>query len=747
MTGNRPGAALIFAWLMISLPAVAGQVTFTFVPHDQTAVPGEATLLLRKLERISDVDAGNPTRVEHASVTLPATLDLPDGAWSLDVRAEQWWHARQFFSVRRTREVSIDLWPAGVLVGRLKMTDGSVMPRALTCRFAPSEGGISVPSGEVSCPVDEGAFRCAIAAGKLDLRLRCEGCIAQYLWKTTIEQRPTEIGTLRLARGASLAGRVQFGRGAKGDFKRVRVTASPANLQGFERAVEEARKLAVLSTGVSATNGVFHFDGLAPGGYVLSATTPDGLSSLKTEVTVLQNAFAELRDPLHLDAPQRMAISIAPPADPSGARWHITVDRAAAAHEMDTVADTYATPSGEWSSSPLHAGTYIIRVGPTAGGTWKSETVALTDHSFKATWSIGMRDVHGKVTLGGTPLASRLTFHADEGRTRTVLTSPPEGEFTGSVPDTSADDWTVVVESREPRMKRALHVDAGDFAHLKLDIPLTLMTGTVVDSTGHPVAAAGVNVWAASRADVGLVQTQTADDGTFLVAALPPGKYSAHAEVFLKESKAVEVTIGDESPIPLRLMLEDEQKVPGRVVSEFGPVAGADVLLIPTDVPAEGVHVNHTDISGEFSGTVAPGAREIDVIVAPPGFAFRMVHTRLYTGMMLNLKVEQRLGTIVLPLRSGATRAFLSHAGALVSAESIPFNWPSATIQRLSGVEARLVLAAAEPGPYLLCYLKNEEAAAFRAGVIDRETHCSEGFLAPFGTLELELPSTAPAKK
>jgi protocatechuate 3,4-dioxygenase beta subunit len=716
------------AAMALALPAAAVEVWVTFAPHDALFSGEQAELRLNYLRRLSDVDSDHPTRVDCVSLHDPLKVDLKAGTWSIEARADGWWSRKQFFAINESAaRLTIDLWRSGTMAGRIEMSDGSAVPATVTCRFAPSGDDDRAPDGEVVCPVDGGAFRCTVPAIVLDARVRSEHCIADY--KTNVDVKPfatTDAGTIHLARGASLTGRVEIAAGVSTRYDRIHVYATPARLDPAADRPRFAAQVARVND-----RGAFHFDGLPPGEYEIVASA-ERLSSATVHVTVLATAFAELQHPLRIDAPQTITIALDPPLDAQRKPWHVEITRSINAQVYQPVASGTVPSNGVWTSAPLHANHYAISIAPDGGGSWKRESVDLGDRPIRLDFKLPSRDINGTVTLGGKPIAAELSLTPDDTAIDVTLASDAEGKFSGAAPAIEEKQWTIVVDVEEPRIKRAFHVPAEELGRLKLDIPTNMLTGSVVDREGKAVSPATVNIWAGNDGDLALTQAPVAKDGSFMFVGLSPGTYRVDATAFLRRSAAQRIELGGDWEI--RLVMDDEQKVVGRVVSDFGPVAGATVMLFPTDVPMPGIPFNETNAAGEFTTALPAGAREIDVAAAAPGFDFRIVHTRLLDGMMLNIKVDQRGGTLTIPVPRGSTHPFLVHSGAVVPAEIAASQTPSQQQTSAEG-EHHLVLNAMEPGVYAICSLRPDEVPAFRAGAIDHNARCSTGFLAPFSTL------------
>jgi hypothetical protein len=208
------------------------------------------------------------------------------------------------------------------------------------------------------------------------------------------------------------------------------------------------------------------------------------------------------------------------------------------------------------------------------------------------------------------------------------------------------------------------------------------------------------------------------------------GKYEVSAASFLVESPSVGVTLEEGSvPDPVRLVLDSSTKVHGQVMSEYGPVVGAQVVVASTDIPQGISMINTTDANGEFSTTTPPGAKEIDVFVEAPGFALKFFHTHVHNGS-LTIPVDQRGGRIVVaaPRDGHRDRPYLVHNGTWYPADALL----QSSFAHQEGSE--IVIPAIDAGAYSLCLATDDDANAARHGILFSRP-CANAFLAPYGNV------------
>jgi hypothetical protein len=694
--------------------ASATPVTFSFVIHGASPAK-EATILLRSLQRVKDLTAA-PSISKMVAVGEPATLDLAPSFWSLTVVSQELWHRPQIFRVgKESITVVADLSPAGTVSGAVDSKNATV-PSEMNVRFHTSAGDVH---DESNCPIEANHFRCVVPAGILDLRMRARGFVTEYRSGAKIDAgRDLDAGTIVLRPGASIVGHVKAGGGLKLD-ENVRVIAT-ADSAGSHRATV---------AGIDG-QGFFHIDVLPPGTYTVVAVERKPIASQSVTLNVYPGAEAELKDPLTLETPKFLTVTIDPPLDPMGKTWTVGLTRNIGLLDSEVLGRSHAPAASPWRSPPLMAGRYTVSVGPHDGeAAWHSEDIEVGTASPAILVHVNARPLHGHITLGEKGLAANLHFRS--GSAATDATSDDTGYFDGFLPSDSLS-WDVTVTADFPRIKRSLKAVAvsADGA-VTIGLPNTAIQGTVVDRSGNPVPSAGIVV---SHAGEPVIQKQAEKDGSFSVYGLDPDTYLVQAKAFKAASASVKVEVTNESaPEPMELVLIDSREIDGHVTSDFGPVVGADVWVTPVDVPETFGDHDRTNGNGQFAVAVPPATGEIDVVVAAPGFAYRMFRTKVQEGQ-LTVHVDQRGGSVALQGGDGNVH-LLMHGGSQATAESIAQIWPS------EKSSSALVLQSMEPGPYVVC-----AGPPINPGVIGAQTRppnsrCAAGFLAPYGMIEMKLPA------
>jgi hypothetical protein len=582
-----------------------------------------------------------------------------------------------------------------------------------------------MPRGEAACDVaDGGAFWCVVPAAPLDLRLRAPKTIAHY---AAFSGDARDLGEVVLRPGASLLGRVRLHDSVR-DAKRLRVAATASGDVSPRPATVEA---------AVSRRGTFHFDGLAPGEYVVRAVADEGVSSPPVTVRVVDLAEAELREVLVVARPARLVVSVAPPRAPDGRPWRITLDRGNGFGREDTVTESSASPEGSWTSPPLHPGPYDVSVGTQDGDRLALESVALSGEAKELAIAVRVTRARGRVRLGGQPLEARIELTGSGVQTSAL--SDAEGWFELLVPLPLSPDLAVVVESESPVVHRLARMTLRSGADGELaadvDLPLTIVAGTVVDGDGRPSPRALVNLdrVGAHVAGEPISSTTTAADGTFAFHGLAPARYSLQAESTDALSDRAEVALAEDGTAEqVRLVLAPLRMLRGEVVSRFGPVAGAAVAITADGL--QNTPLVRSDPAGRFKVPVPSSARAAEVNVSAPGFGARLYRTSIAVEA-LTIVVAPEAGALEVLVAGDAPVALLRNG--IARGLAMMSDWTGGRVER-DGVATRFVLPALEPGSYGICTLDASDLAAFPA-IRPKPGACREAYVPPFGSVGIEV--------
>lgn len=195
-------------------------------------------------------------------------------------------------------------------------------------------------------------------------------------------------------------------------------------------------------------------------------------------------------------------------------------------------------------------------------------------------------------------------------------------------------DGIPVLERRFPPLEPSVVCDLGD---IRLE-PTRTLRGFVLSVDGEPVAGATVFAAPSRREDgeadvrqrvVSAIfsgrgrRAESASDGAFTIAGLPPGIWDLYAYSLANPSLLLPgvVVPSGEDPAPLEIRLPRQTPLRGRVLdAEGAPVAGIGVVIqLHHDLPMRQQILIETDADGRFSFPgFGPDDRDVPVQVVVP---------------------------------------------------------------------------------------------------------------------------------
>lgn len=631
----RFGRVVATGIVILLSPALCALTFRVELKNDATPAVCEVMLSARRI----DGDA-EPIR-QKITVPSSGTLPLMEGSWELRIESDEIWAAPVY--ARADEEASISAIPAARVRGPLIGADD--VPREVVLRLTPSALELrgELFRADVTCPVIAGEMRCTVPAGRYDIRMMPKGFLPQFRWG--IDLRPgavTKLAPLALMKGAAVIGTVVRKEGPLPSDVRVTLVAS--------NAPQDSRAL-ILRAQPNA-KGFFELMGVPPGQYVLTAFGKSLTSDART-IVVAANRTAELNAPLVLDTPKRVRATLAPAQDPDGKLWLVELLRERTTNHYEKVAGGSVDADGVWEHRRLADGHYRLTVIRRDGGSeWASEDFHVDGADRDLVVSVPADHVEGSVAFGDRPIAARLSFGGEWGAVRQVITAGDDGSFSGVLPPMKNDLWEILVESDVPPMRRTLtnvqgHRNSDGILQFELALPRSAILGAVVGPDGKPAANAIVNLQEieSGRTD----QSFAGPDGSFQFSGIAPGHYRVTAEDYLLKSDVAELEMTDADVPTLHLVLEDIQLVKGRVLANGSvPVIGASVTAISwsSGPPWENL-TGQSNEAGAFALRVPPGATQLDLIVAPPGFAAIMARLPVRTDLEMEVRADQHGGSLV----------------------------------------------------------------------------------------------------
>jgi hypothetical protein len=700
---------------------------------------------------------GHDAQAVSWSFEAPASrlFDLgAGGAWSVVAEADGYWAAEQTVLAREGTHavVSLTLWPAAALEGRIAVPEGEAPVTSVNVRFRPiskPDTPESPPEGEVACAIEIAIFSCQLPAGMFDLRIRARGFVSHYLWGQTLgigERR--KLGTFPLRRGASVVGWVETASGLPASSCTVALTPKPGGAM-YDPTERERAKDLVLSVRTDG-RGFFHLQGLPPGNYVLTATQAPFSPARFFPVLVKENSESELQKPLVLRPPLRLALSLKPPLDPWQRPWLVSLLQISDTSMFgETVATGEKAANGSWEARNLSPGRYVVRVSDEDASNWAWEEVELPREPEVLEMTIAIVPVKGTVTLGDKPVRALVIFGGEHGSTTIRIFANKAGEYKGFLP--REGPWPVRVVLPQPPIRRdldgvAVHRSEGEQeATVDIRLPGTALEGEVVDEGGAAVGNAIVTTVDAEHREFG-TESRCDAQGQFRLEGLGPGTIRVEARGGGRSSQVVTVELNEGAePAKLRLVLADNIKLNGRVLGRLGPVGGAGVaaLALGGGLRTRGVDAT-TNADGRFSLSLPWDVQEVTLAVTAPGFALRAMRWRVVSAEELSIQVDQDGGSLVVRLsqqsQSGQQTGFwvVVHNGCALP---LGFFGPWRTANGVSGGDQQgVVIPQLEPGDYSLCWVPYDFLPLLAAGVLPAK-NCTAGYLSRNGLLTLVAPA------
>lgn len=677
----------------------------------------------------------------EAPAVVAVELTQP-GIWYARARASGYWgETRVIPTPHRGEAIELRLWHIATLRAEIP---ASAQVSKIGVRFQPvtddGQPANTFPAGTNDCRIDGRRVECAIPAGRSDYSLVAVGYVPVYRWdQIHTSGQIVNLGKVDLRKGASLVGRVTLAPGSpllKGS--RVRVTLEPRNA-GIVAPADELRSRISSTTIFASSRGNFAFEGIKPGGYLLSASAAPNLISEAREVSILDTLEAELRDPLELSRPHTLAILIQPPMDPWGSRWIVDLVKLDRRNRQSfSVANSVADRDGAWSKPNLAPAEYLLSIRREPQGVWHSQALTLVDDT-RLDVQIPLTRIAGSLKLGDSPLAGSLWFGGERGEIAVPVTTNTEGRFQGIIPAAPDRTWSQVdVTAEHPTVRRTLRdvvipePNGEGISPLDFTLPSSKIYGEVTTERGAPIHTA--TVFLSTPGETGeLLQTHADEGGQFSFNGLPAGQYSLRALVPSGKSGTVDVSIDETSIEYVTLLVKKNAELRGSVSSRYGGIAGARVSSYPDDRSGfDLVEWNLTDTEGRFSVPVSPTARAVTLTVAAPGFPFHFFRSAVDAEKPIPIQVEQNGGRLQITTRGGVY-PFLFHGGGFLALQDLigdgvaSLEGSTATIENL------------QPGHYEVCAATAAEALAFAQTMRPAE-RCGNGLLAPGGHLVLALP-------
>ncbi|HYM61442.1 MAG TPA: carboxypeptidase-like regulatory domain-containing protein [Thermoanaerobaculia bacterium] len=685
--------------------------------------------------------AAAPQAVERCEGSC--TVDLQTGIWRVSAKAPAgYWIAWQDIAVRDAPlTVALVAYPAAELTGTLTVERGTKAPATLRILLRPSDSAVKNPVGEIECPVSAsgGKWSCSVPTGTFDIRLHAVAFASHYLWRVPVRRGETnDLGARLFRRGASFVGQVELARGVE---KRTLIRATVALMPGGStRFVSSAQQKTISRVVRPNEKGFFQIEGVAPGEYQVVAQLEE-LASDRRTVKILAEHEAVLREPLVLDTPKSVELTLSPPLDPAMKPWRVEVlEDHEEGRRVESIAQSASDGYGRWAIQQLRSGPYRFVVKSQDGDRWAEEQLTIDHSDVVRTIDIPMLAVDGTAKAAGKAIPADLTFIGIGGLS-VRMHAGDDGAFTGFLPLRETIDWWVKVVSAPLHISRTLRSieirpDAEKrHAHVDIDVPSFSISGRVVGEDGSPIGRSIINV-TPLEAHSELIQANGEKDGTFLLSGLAAEPYTIRAQSYdQRESDAVDVDPSADPGRELRLVVKPNAKLTILVVSDNGPVPGARVWAVSSDHPQIMVYALPTDAGGLVTHQLTPGTQEVDVFVSAPGFAWRGVHRHIEEPRIV-VRVGQLAGVAEVHVPNPGKQElqpYILHEGTVFHASLFGTVKPDR-----DGKNVTFGMPNIEPGAYALCLAPRSAMAALRAGIFPAD-RCRTGDVLPGAQLGLDM--------
>jgi hypothetical protein len=681
------------------------------------------------------------------SVTIGKAISVPlhSGIWRAHTLAAGYFSVDSVVKIEGDDQaVTIPVWQTARLRGSLVVAQNTMLPAALTARWSASEPGSGEevpPDGASACTVQKDVFSCEVPLGAMNLRLRAPTYITHFRWNVKVSAAGVDMGTLHLIHGASIVGHVAASRSIPSSTPATRAFIRPVSYDATQK------REAMLTATARPDNGFFEFNGVAEGDYLVAAMQGK-LRSPEVPVRVSGTGESEMTSPLVLEPPRKLRVTIDPATDPEGKTWKVSLSTFRTEHALDSPRQAFAAIDGISTWDELLPTRYRLSIGPHLRGTVLSREIDLQNGAADVSVSIPSTSVSGTVRIDGKPISGVLTIGGRNVPVSVPLDVAGDGSFSGKVPFDPKSEWSVAFDSISPPIQSTLSVRPREVTEseggwrLDIDLEAWGIDGIIVDADGEPVTKAIVDVASVDGLQP-VMQVHPAADGSFSIAGLASGTYRVAAKSFRHESSdTVVVHVGKEdTPARVRLVVTPDDEIKGRIVAMMGPIGGAQVSAYATDkswilsVPSTSAP------DGTFRVAIPPGTREVDFVVAPPGFPLKMLHMAV-RHEPLTVTLEANAGSLELDVPElrdtiDEPQGVLAHRGAVQGMIGfLGFREMAISPGKVAGT-SHLSVPMMEPGDYALCAVPLRTLSTLRIALPPRD--CVFGTLAPFGSLHLAI--------
>lgn len=629
------------AWVLLGSALCSAQPT----PDRSTIKParvwfdlaqrGKSPALLQGALTLRSVPPDEQTITVEVVPGLVPFVDLPpDSQWAVSGEIAGYWVRREPLTAGAAgseSRLALVTWPLGRVMGTLQPADSKFrLPKeiAVTTIKSPDPNRKSqAPPGHLVCPVDEqGRWSCELPEETFDLTITARGFVPHYRLNVAIRAaKTTDLGKLKLAKGASLAGWIVVEGGAL-DPKTCLTRLVPLVATGSGGA-QKAQLEAAAMERRAHPGGLFQFAGVSPGAYRLEVSQPGFATAQVFPLELWEERETFLERPVIVRRPLTLEVAVSPPRDWLDRPWRVLVQRSSdfsAGMEKGPAFNGPVDANGEARATGQAPGDFSISVLDSLGNQmYSAHDVGMRDpNDARHEVTIEVITVQGTLRLGRDPIAATLWFGGRSGSRAIQMVAGAEGKFHGVLPKEGI--WLVEVSASEPRLeavaKAKVEADRAGRANVEIRLPNTRVFGKVVRDDGLPVTRAGV----ALSGESGSLYVDAAEDGSFELRGAPSGLAqlvgSARKAGERWASSAHWVSLAEDQDVgPVELRLSKMRRLAGKVIANTGPVVGAGVEVRSADLLYG--DSTRTGLTGEFSVHLPSQAQRLVGVISPPGYA------------------------------------------------------------------------------------------------------------------------------
>jgi protocatechuate 3,4-dioxygenase beta subunit len=437
-------------------------------------------------------------------------------------------------------------------------------------------------------------------------------------------QTPIKNIEIVLKSGCSVSGRVVDQDGEAVSWAIIKIVGQNAN----KRFVSATQDLQYRTT--ADQHGTFNFSGLPHETFEIMAMSKQASSSVETvdlnekskvEELVLTLEVGEKISGIVVDYRDQPVAEASVSAFPD--IWEGNFSKATLLRGMVT---TTTDGGGNFTISGLREGSYQLRASrytASKSQLWRKGTkVHTSDENVKLIIeSVG--SLKGQLTFedGSTPESFSIALTYPPGTT----VQAPDGFF--DLKNQPAGTYDITFRGPNFSDKVVANVEikpdqVTDLGQIKVDFGRTL-SGIVVDNGGTSIS--GANVIAAKRLigngesmaidlgqageeSMGLIRTQSAEDGSFLIRGIGQERFVVVAEKEeLGRSQTLVLDVGD-NITDVELVIQLFGKIAGQITSNGKPAAGAMVSASPEGESSQAIVVN-ADENGQYQINKLPAGR------------------------------------------------------------------------------------------------------------------------------------------